>query len=63
MAWFTELSTCKINGETKASAWQLPSANGPGSPEWIRNGPQKRDVGVVVIKPLTHGRDKKAVHH
>jgi hypothetical protein len=31
MAWFTgdELSTCKINGETKASAWQLPSVSSP----------------------------------
>jgi hypothetical protein len=27
------------------------------------DGPQNRDVGVVVTKPLTHGRDEKAVHH
>jgi hypothetical protein len=63
MAWFTgDESTCKINGETKASAWKLPSANGPGRPE-TGDGPQNRDIGIVVIKPLTHGRDEKAVHH
>jgi hypothetical protein len=28
-----------------------------------RDGPQNRDVGIVVIKPLTHGRDEKDVHH
>jgi hypothetical protein len=27
------------------------------------DGPQNRDVGIVVIKPLTHGRDEKDVHH
>jgi hypothetical protein len=27
------------------------------------DGPQNRDVCIVVIKHLTHGRDKKAVHH
>jgi hypothetical protein len=54
MVWFTgeEISTCKISGETKASAWQLPSANGP----------QNRDVGVSVRKPLIHGRDETVVH-
>jgi hypothetical protein len=27
------------------------------------DGPQNRYVGIVVIKPLTHGGDEKAVHH
>jgi hypothetical protein len=27
------------------------------------DGPQNRDVGIVIIKPLTHRRDGKAVHH
>jgi hypothetical protein len=27
------------------------------------DGSQNRDVGIVVIKPLTHGGDEKAVHH
>jgi hypothetical protein len=28
-----------------------------------RDGPQNRDVGIVVIKPLTHERDEKTVHN
>jgi hypothetical protein len=28
-----------------------------------RDGPQNRDVGIVVIKPLTHGRDEIAAHN
>jgi hypothetical protein len=65
MAWFTgdELFTCKINGETKESARQLPSAHGPGRPEWTRDGTKNRDFGIVVMKSLTHGRDENAIHH
>jgi hypothetical protein len=58
-----EVSTYKINEENKESAWQLPSANGPGNQNGTRNGPQNRNVGIVVIKPFTHERDEKAVHH
>jgi hypothetical protein len=61
MAWFTgdEESTCKMNGETKALAWQLPSANGPGNPEWDRRWPQNGDVGIAVLKPLLTEEMKK----
>jgi hypothetical protein len=38
----------------------LPMTQGQSG---TRDGPQNRDVGIVVIKPLTHGRDEKAVHH
>jgi hypothetical protein len=45
MAWFTgeEISTCKTNGETKASAWQLPSANSSGRLEMAYK------IGMLVL--------------
>jgi hypothetical protein len=27
------------------------------------DGPQNRDVNIVVIKPLINGRDEKTAHH
>jgi predicted aldo/keto reductase-like oxidoreductase len=29
----------------------------------MRDGTQSRDVGIVIIKPLTKGRVEKSVHH
>jgi hypothetical protein len=65
MAWFTGDKVSAVKLKEKPRHWPgncpLPMAqegqNGAG------DGPQNRDVGIVVIKPLTHGKDEKAVHH
>jgi hypothetical protein len=65
MAWFTcdGVSTYKINGEPRYLPGNCPLPMAQESQSGIRDATQSRDVGIVVIKPLTKGRVEKAVHH